>query len=85
MAAGTEYLNSLQLMANAVDWSLEDRGLLAIRARGHFNRTLPTLEQGEQALWEYTNYGLALAALGLVALLRQLWQRRRRRAFLEYA
>ena len=85
MAAGTEYLNSLQLMANAVDWSLEDRGLLAIRARGHFNRTLPTLEQGEQALWEYVNYGLALAALGVVALLRQLWQRRRRRAFLEYA
>ncbi len=42
-AEGTVYGNSLQLIANAVDWSLEDRGLLAIRSRGHFNRTLPPL------------------------------------------
>jgi len=85
LAAGSEYLNSLQLMANAVDWSLEDRNLLAIRSRGHFNRTLPALDRGEQAFWEYSNYLLALAALGAIALLRQWRQRARRRAYLEYA
>ena len=85
VAAGSEYLNSLQLMANVVDWSLEDRDLLGIRARGHFNRTLPAMERGDQSFWEYLNYGLALAALGLVALLRHVRQRRRRTAFLEYA
>jgi len=85
VAVGSEYLNSLQLMANAVDWSLEDRGLLGIRSRGHFNRTLPAMDHSEQSFWEYLNYGLALAALGLIALLWQLRQRQRRRAFLEYA
>ena len=44
-AEGTVYGNSLQLIANAVDWSLEDPTLLAIRSRGHFNRTLPPLEE----------------------------------------
>ncbi len=60
-AAGTVYGNSLQLVANAVDWSLEDRGLLAIRSRGHFNRTLPPLPEAERMTLEYSNYGIALA------------------------
>jgi ABC-2 type transport system permease protein len=85
VAVGSEYLNSLQLMANAVDWSLEDRGLLGIRSRGHFNRTLPAMDRSQQSFWEYLNYGLALVALGLIALLWQLRQRQRRRSFLEYA
>lgn len=63
---GGSYLNSLQLVANAVDWSLEDQGLLTIRARGQFNRTLAPMESGAQEFWEYLNYGLAL--LGLLAL-----------------
>lgn len=71
-----EYLNSLQLIANTVDWSLEDAGLLSIRSRGHFNRTLPPMAQGEQMFWEYLNYALAALALGLVALI----QRRRHKA-----
>ena len=45
-----------------MDWSLEDAGLLSIRSRGNFNRTLPTLEHGTQLFWEYLNYGLALLA-----------------------
>jgi ABC-2 type transport system permease protein len=65
-AEGTVYGNSLQLLANAVDWSLEDRELLGIRSRGHFNRTLPPLAEGEQALLEYVNYGIAL--LGVLAV-----------------
>jgi len=65
-AEGTVYGNSLQLVANAVDWSLEDPTLLAIRSRGHFNRTLPPLEESQRTSLEYSNYGAALALLGLI-------------------
>jgi ABC-2 type transport system permease protein len=72
-AEGTIYGNSVQLMANVVDYALEDRSLLAIRARGHFNRTLPPMEAGRQAGLEAVNYLLALGGVGLVFL----WHRRR--------
>ena len=65
-AEGTVYGNSLQLIANAVDWSLEDRTLLAIRSRGHFNRTLPPLEEQQRATLEYSNYAVALALLFMI-------------------
>jgi len=65
-AEGTVYGNSLQMIANAVDWSLEDPSLLAIRSRGHFNRTLPPLEEKQRLTLEYTNYALALALLLLI-------------------
>ncbi|MYK29950.1 MAG: hypothetical protein F4048_14970 [Gammaproteobacteria bacterium] len=55
------------------DWSLEDQTLLGIRARGNFNRTLPPLDEDQQALTEYLNYGFALAGIGAVFAL----QRRR--------
>ncbi len=83
-AAGSDYLNSLQLMANTVDWALEDQGLLSIRARGHFNRTLPPMEQGEQVFWEYLNYALAALAITLVALFHYRRQRRRQARFSRY-
>lgn len=63
---GTQYLNPVQLVENAVDWSLEDRGLLGIRGRAGFSRTLAPIGQGAQMLWENINYGLAL--LGLVSI-----------------
>lgn len=72
-AEGTIYGNSLQLMANVVDFALEDRSLLAIRSRSHFNRTLPPMAEGEQAGLEALNYGLALAGVALVFG----WHRRR--------
>lgn len=72
-AEGTIYGNSVQLMANVVDFALEDRSLLDIRSRGHFNRTLPPLEPAEQAGLETLNYVLALGGVGLVFL----WHRRR--------
>lgn len=78
----SEYLNSLQLIANTVDWSLEDAGLLSIRARGHFNRTLPPLEHSSQLFWEYLNYALAALALGLIALLQRQRQKARQRNYL---
>ncbi|MFP6817635.1 MAG: Gldg family protein, partial [Pseudomonadales bacterium] len=65
-ADGTIYSNTVQMMANVVDWSLEDQSLLDIRSRGHFNRTLPPMESSEQALWEYLNYVLALIGVGVV-------------------
>ncbi|MCY4565320.1 MAG: Gldg family protein, partial [Gammaproteobacteria bacterium] len=79
-ADGTLYDNSVQMLVNAVDWSLEDRTLLGIRARGNFNRTLPgDWSTDQQSRLEYINYGLALAGIGLVYLLhRQLKARRRR-------
>ena len=75
-ADGTIYGNSVQMMVNVIDWSLEEQGLLAIRSRGNFNRTLPPLASDQQALWEYVNYGLALAGVALVAF---LYRRRMRR------
>lgn len=67
-ADGTIYDNSVQLMANVVDYALEDETLLGIRARGSFNRTLPPLAETEQLAIEVLNYGLALAGIVLVFL-----------------
>jgi ABC-2 type transport system permease protein len=63
---GTLYGNSVQLIANVVDWALEDQSLIGIRARGNFNRTLPGMDSTQQSFIEYLNYGLALAGVGLV-------------------
>ncbi len=65
-ASGTLYTNSIQLIANTVDWALEDEGLLQIRSRGHFNRTLPPLDEADQVFWEYLNYLMALFGLIIV-------------------
>ncbi len=81
-AQQTEYLNTLQLAANAVDWSLEDAGLLGIRSRGHFNRTLPPMEHSTQLFWEYLNYGFAIVALGAIALLERRHRRNKQRQYL---
>ncbi|MDJ0806570.1 MAG: Gldg family protein [Gammaproteobacteria bacterium] len=75
---GTRYLNPVQLVENAVDWSLEDRGLLSIRGRAHFSRTLAPLDQGAQVLWEYLNYALALLGLLAVWLVRRQSQKQTR-------
>jgi gliding motility-associated transport system permease protein/gliding motility-associatede transport system auxiliary component len=83
-AEGTVYGNSLQLIANAVDLSLEDRGLLAIRSRGHFNRTLPPLSEAERATLEYSNYGIALLALLLIYVLHTSRQKARRARYQQW-
>lgn len=75
-ARRSEYLGSLQITANAVDWALEDEGLSNIRARGHFNRTLPPMDNNVKLFWEIGNYILAALALGLFALA-QRWRHRR--------
>ena len=80
-ADGMIYANSNQLMSNLVDWAVEDRSLLGIRARGHFNRTLAPMETDRQRVWEYVNYALALAGLALVFGLSRQRRLGRRRAF----
>ncbi len=66
--AGNNTTNPMQFVLNAVEWSLEDEGLLSIRSRSHFNRTLPPLSDDARQFWEVLNYGLAVAALLLVYL-----------------
>jgi len=68
---GTRYLKPVQLVENALDWSLEDRGLLAIRGRANFSRILNPLDRESQLFWEYLNYGLPLIGLLLIALIRR--------------
>ena len=81
-ADGTLYDNSVQMLVNAVDWSLEDRTLLGIRARGNFNRTLPgDMSEDEQSAMEYLNYGLALMGIGVVYLAHRRLRARRRRVY----
>lgn len=66
MLNGTQYTNPLQLVENAIDWSVQDRTLLAIRSRGHFARTLVPLTDTQKHGWEVFNYIFAL--LGLFAV-----------------
>ena len=81
-AMGTRYIKPVELVENAVDWSLEDRGLLAIRGRAQFSRTLDPMDQESRVFWEYINYGLALLGLLIVWLIRR---RVNQRAGLRYA
>ncbi|MCS6845398.1 MAG: Gldg family protein [Caldilineales bacterium] len=73
--SGERYLNSLQLLQNAVDWSVEDLDLLAIRARGTSTRLLEPLSERQQNTWEAAAYLVALLA---VAALGAFWAIRRR-------
>ena len=57
------YLRNLELMQNAVDWSVEDEDLLTIRTRGTYARLLKPLDDSEKALWMWLDYGLSLLAL----------------------
>ena len=82
-ANGSEYLGGLQLMANTVDWSLEEQGLLSIRSRGHFNRTLPPLQQNEQLFWESGNYVLAVLILAALAAVHRYRRRQKSRRYYE--
>lgn len=81
MASGTQYLGPVELLLNTLDWALQDEQLLTIRSRGHFNRTLPPMEQRGQAIIEYLNYGVAITWLGLLAALYWLRKVLRRRRY----
>lgn len=68
----TQYQTPMRFAENLVDWSLEDRQLLALRGRGgQFSRTLPPMSETDQMNWEYANYALALLGLLAVFLFRR--------------
>jgi len=73
-ALGTQYGQPTTFVQNLVDWSLEDQGLLSIRGREHFARTLTPLTREAESFWEYFNYAVVLGGLGLI-----WWLNRRRR------
>jgi ABC-2 type transport system permease protein len=63
---GQQEFGALQLVENAVDWSLEDADLLSIRSRGHYARTLEPLDREARMIYEYSNYALVITGLFLV-------------------
>jgi len=69
------YLNSLQLVQNAVAWCTEDLDLLSISARGSTSRLLNPLSERTQTMWEIANYVVALAALGTIAVVWNIGRR----------
>jgi ABC-2 type transport system permease protein len=81
-AIGSEYRGSMDLIANTIDWALEDGGLLSIRSRGKFNRTLPSIDHDTQLFWEYLNYGLIILALVLIALIRGYREKIRKKLYI---
>ncbi|WP_457575893.1 Gldg family protein, partial [Desulfomarina sp.] len=78
---GTSYEAPLQLVANCIDWSLEDRELLSMRSHTRFSRILLPLQTGERRVIEYLNYGLALAGLVLIWVVGLVLRRRTRLRF----
>jgi ABC-2 type transport system permease protein len=81
--SGGQYMSPLELVANTIDWSLEDEGLLGIRSNAHFNRTLPPLEKDSQLFWEYLNYAMAVLLLVLIALLQRRNRLQRQQHYLD--
>ena len=77
---GSRYLNSMQLIENIMEWSFEEPGLLKLRGRGDYARTLLPLSREQQRLREYLNYAAAIAGVVLLYLIERLLRRRRRRA-----
>jgi ABC-2 type transport system permease protein len=63
---GGQYRGNPILVRNAIDWSLADTDLLAIRSAGAFARTLAPLDSDARTLWELSNYLIVLLALAAV-------------------
>jgi ABC-2 type transport system permease protein len=83
-ATQSRYLKPIDLVQNAVEWSLEDRGLLALRGRGQFSRLLEPLSREGRMAYEYLNYALALGGLALLYWLARRSRQRRDRALARY-
>jgi ABC-2 type transport system permease protein len=67
--------SNLELVHNAVDWSLADTDLLGIRSRNAASRAL-TIKTESRGMMR--NVNIALAVLGLIAVVGFAWVRRRR-------
>ncbi|HUU01796.1 MAG TPA: Gldg family protein [Myxococcota bacterium] len=62
-------LANLQFVNNLVDWSVEDAGLLSIRSKERFARTLARLDSGEMIGWQVGNFAFAILAVVLIGLI----------------
>ena len=80
-ALGSEYVNPALFAQNAIDQALEDAGLVQLRGRGHFARTLIPLDRDAQTLWEAILYLLTLTGLALIWMLRKWLRNARTRRF----
>ncbi len=80
-ATGSRYDKGLEFIANAIDWSLDDRGLLALRGRGQYSRLLEPLDSSRQLFWEWLNYGVVSAELVMVWLVMLAIRRAGRRHY----
>lgn len=66
-AGGSDrFRNSLELITNTIDWSLEDRDLLSIRNRATFSRTIMPLKDIQKQLFEYANYFAVILFLFII-------------------
>jgi ABC-2 type transport system permease protein len=83
-ATQSRYLKPIELIQNAVEWSLEDRGLLALRGRGQFNRLLEPVSREGRIFYEYLNYALALLGLAVLYWLARRARTRRAEAQARY-
>ena len=64
-----QFLLSLLLMQNLIEWAVEDDSLASIRTAGASSRVMKALSKDEQSSYEVMNYTLALLALlGLTLL-----------------
>ncbi len=59
----TLYTKPIDFLQNAIDWSLEDPGLLTLRGRTQLARTLVPMPESSERFWEYACYALALGGL----------------------
>ncbi|MEZ5479230.1 MAG: hypothetical protein R3E95_17615 [Thiolinea sp.] len=81
---GSLYTRPLEFIQNAIDWSLDDQGLLGIRSRAQLARTLNPMTHGVQLFWEYLNYALALLGLVLVWGWRTLNKRKKQALYTQW-
>lgn len=71
-SGGVAHQNNLVFLSNLLDWAGQDEELLAIRAAGTRNATLPAFENDEQRRLKRRVWFPALLALLLIGILPQL-------------
>mgnify|MGYP001161182404 CR=1 FL=1 len=77
-ADGSLHRNNVQLIANTVDWALEETNLNNISSRGQFNRTLPPLDQSQQTFIEAVNYAVSVILLLMIYWIAAAMEKKRR-------
>ena len=79
------YISNLQFVQNAIDWAVKDEGLLKLRGRTIYVRLLDPMSDSQQQFWEYSNYGVMIIGLFLIAGLWYLKKRSEKRSEMPFA